>query len=216
MERTITVKGIGTVSTAPDYIEIPITIETQHMDYEKTVDHSGEKLDELRNSLWPLGFVKEDLKTVSFDVSPRYESEKDTKGNYQRVFRGYCCRHCMKLGFNKDMRRISQVFSALAKCPAKPEFDVRFTVREKAAVSEALLKSAAENALSKAKILCTASGVNLGALLRIDYNWGELNIYSDADFRVGACPSMAEDKCIDIEPENIENTDTVTFVWEIT
>ena len=59
--------------------------------------------------------------------------------------------------------------------------------------------------------------MKLGQLLIIDYNWDELNVYSDTKYKfdersfreLSAIPSM------DIEPDNIDVQDTATFVWEI-
>ena len=38
-------------------------------------------------------------------------------------------------------------------------------------------RSAAKNARKKAETLCAAIGAKVGSLVRIDYNWGEINIY---------------------------------------
>ena len=53
-----------------------------------------------------------------------------------------------------------------------PELSIVFTVKDPSAVNKELLKSATANAREKAEILCEASGVELGKLLIIDYNWG--------------------------------------------
>lgn len=88
-----------------------------------------------------------------------------------------------------------------------------------ARVSEELLINATENARAKAEILCKASGSTLGQLLNIDYNWGELNVYSRTSYEVEDCiqPLMAMSKCAapEIEPVDIDVTDTVAFTWEI-
>lgn len=49
----------------------------------------------------------------------------------------------------------------------------------------------------------------------IPYNWGELDIYSHTryDCCEDAMPLMA--KSIDIDPDDIDVSDTATFVWEI-
>lgn len=65
----------------------------------------------------------------------------------------------------------------------------RFYCLDPSAVNKELLKSATVNAREKAEILCEASGVKLGELLTIDYNWGELNIISHTDY-------MMEEKCM--------------------
>ena len=117
------------------------------------------------------------------------------------------------------MTRLSQALAAIAKCLAQPELSIAFTVKDATAVNEALLREATVNAKRKAELLCEASGVKLGQLLTIDYNWGELNIYSDTRYdmaeycMIDAAPMMA--KSIDIEPDDIDVRDTATFVWEI-
>ena len=80
---------------------------------------------------------------------------------------------------------------------------------------DASLRSATANAKKKAEILCEASGVTMGDLIAIDYNWGELDIYSHTryDCCEDAMPLMA--KSIDIDPDDIDVSDTATFVWEI-
>ena len=73
------------------------------------------------------------------------------------------------------------------------------------------------NAKRKAEILCEASGVKLGDLIAIDYNWGELDIYSHTryDCCEDALYPMAASKAIDIDPDDIDVSDTATFVWEL-
>ena len=55
--------------------------------------------------------------------------------------------------------------------------------------------------------------------LTIDYNWGELNVYSNTRYDMEeeclAVPMMAKCAEIDMEPDDIDVSDTATFVWEI-
>ena len=86
-------------------------------------------------------------------------------------------------------------------------------------ISEELLINATENAKTKAEILCKVSGNALGQLLNIDYSWGELNVFSRTTYDVEDCiqPLMAMSKCAapEIEPDDIDVSDTVTFTWGI-
>lgn len=219
MPRTITVKGIGKVSTKPDFVVLSMKLEAKDMKYDKAMDMAAEQLSQLNESLVSIGFEKDAVKTTNFNVDTEYDSYKDKQGNYQRVFSGFKCRHQLKLSFDFDMTRLSQALAAIAKCLAQPELSIAFTVKDATAVNEALLREATVNAKRKAELLCEASGVKLGQLLTIDYNWGELNIYSDTrydmaeDCMIDAAPMMA--KSIDIEPDDIDVSDTATFVWEI-
>ena len=129
------------------------------------------------------------------------------------------CSYRLTLAFDFDSKQLAQVISAIAECGAKPELSIAFTVKNPATVSEELLISATENARAKAEILCKASGSTLGQLLNIDYNWGELNVLSRTSYEVEDCiqPLMAMSKCSapEIEPDDIDVSDTVAFTWEI-
>lgn len=104
-------------------------------------------------------------------------------------------------------------------CLAHPQLSITFTVKDSTAINEEMLRSATANAKRKAEILCDASGMELGALLSIDYNWGELNVYSNTRYDMEeeclAAPMMAKCAEIDMEPDDIDVSDTATFVWEI-
>ena len=69
-------------------------------------------------------------------------------------------------------------------------------------------------------MLTEAAGVQLGDIVTIDYSWGEVEFISHP---MEKCMSLAEDCCmaspsgydIDIEPDDIDMSDTVTVVWRI-
>ena len=218
MPRTITVKGMGNVKTAPDYVVVSMNLEAQGMEYEETMEQAAQQIDYLNTSLEAVGFEKRSVKTTNFNVRTAYESVKDQNGNYKSIFNGYVCSHRLKVEFDFDTKRLAQTLSAISKSLAKPELSIAFTVKDPSAINKELLRSATINAREKAEVLCEASDVELGDLLTIDYNWGELNIVSRTDYmleeRVMAMPmrAMAD---MDIQPDDIDVSDTATFVWEI-
>ena len=217
MVRTITVKGIGKVSARSDYVILEMKLEAKDKQYDKVMDIATKQLTQLKQSLLSIGFEKDAVKTTNFNVYTDYDRYKDEHDNYQRVFNGFVCCHQLKLAFDFDLKRLSEVLVTIASCPTHLEFDIVFTVKNPTEINDALLKEATINAKKKAELLCEASGVKLGQLLTIDYNWGELNIYSDTKYKFDgktfkeflAIPSM------DIEPDDIDVRDTATFVWEI-
>ena len=218
MNRTVTIKGIGKLSLKPDQTVVSLTLKTVHADYDKATDEAAKRLEQLRDAITEIGFAKDDLKTASFDVGTEYESERDKNGNYKRIFAGYRVTHGLKLEFDFDSRRLSKVLGAIAACIAEPELNVQFTVKDREAVNAALLESACTNAKTKAEILTKASGVTLGELVSIDYNWGELHLYSPTRYEMEeACmmKASAAPTAMDIEPDDINVSDSVTFVWEI-
>ncbi len=214
--RTITVKGIGAVSVKPDLIVLRLSMETAEYEYDAAMKAAAEKIDFLNKALEAAGFEKKSAKTADFRVRADYDRLNDGKGNYTSVFMGYKCRHELKIEFDFDTKRLAKALSEISKCIAKPEISIDFTVKDSSAVSGELLKAAVKNAREKAEILCAASGAKLGELLSIDYNWGELHLYSATDYDVeGKCMMFGAADDMDIEPEEIKARDTATFAWEI-
>lgn len=214
--RTITVKGIGAVSVKPDLIVLRLSMETAEYEYDAAMKAAAEKIDFLNKALEAAGFEKKSAKTADFRVRADYDRLNDGKGNYTSVFMGYKCRHELKIEFDFDTKRLAKALSEISKCIAKPEISIDFTVKDSSAVSGELLKAAVKNAREKAEILCAASGAKLGELLSIDYNWGELHLYSATDYDVeGKCMMLGAADDMDIEPEEIKARDTATFAWKI-
>lgn len=217
MPRTITVKAIGNSSAKPDYVVLSMHLETQEMEYDKANNSAALRIQHLTETLMSLGFDKTDLKTTNFNIDTDYNNEKDRNGNYHRVFNGYNVIQDLKLSFDFDTNRLATALSAISRCISNPELSIRFTIKDATAVNEEMLRSATANAKRKAEILCEASGVELGQLIAIDYNWGELDVYSHTRYDMAdeclAAPMM--ERSIEIEPDDIETTDTATFVWEI-
>lgn len=217
MPRTITVKGIGKISAKPDYAVLSMFLKSCDKDYGKAMELADKELEQLREALTDAGFDKKALKTADFNVRTEYNNVENGSGNYRREFNGYAVSHSLKLEFDLDSKKLSKALSAVSGCLSDPELSIAFTVKDPSAVNEKLLCDAAQNAANKAKILCNASGVELGGLISIDYNWSELNILSETRCQVPRALRSAPASAfsMDIEPDDIDIRDTATFVWEI-
>ena len=220
MNRVITVKGVGTASVKPDYITLSMSVESVHKDYDKAMENAANRIEKLQEATVLSGYEKSDLKTINFAVDTRYENIKDRQGNYRREFSGYAVIYRLKLSFDMDSNQLAKVISAISESGAKPELSIAFTVKNPEKVKEALLISATQNAKMRAELLCIASGNQLGELLTSDYNWGELNIVSRTRYEMEDCliesmMGVAKFSTPEIEPDDIDVSDTVTFSWEI-
>ena len=170
MAKTITVKGVGKVSTRPDQILLTLNTEARDKEYEAAVEQASRQSEALTAAVKSAGFAQEELKTTRFNISTEYESVRDDQGNYRQVFCGYQCSQGFRLAFPLEMSRLGQVLSAIAASGTQPELHISFTVKDPTAIRAALLQSAAANARQSAEVLCAAAGTKLGQLLSIDYN----------------------------------------------
>lgn len=212
MNKTITVKGVGRISVKPDYVVISMTLESLDKDYGKAMEMASENIAELTEELLNVGFEKEDIKTTDFNVHADYENVKQRDDTYRQVFRGYLVRHHLKISFDFSSERLGEALSAIGDCLANPHLSVDFTVKDPTEVNEALLRAAAANARRKAEILCAGSGVKLGDLITINYDWSEITLRSETrlvdKFMKASAP-------LSFQPDDIEADDTATFVWEL-
>lgn len=205
--KTITVKGVGTASVKPDYITIRLEIVSVDKDYSKSVSGANKRIGTLQNALSKAGYAKEDLKTLSFRVGTSYEKKSAI----------YHCRYSLKLSFDLDTKRLAETIDSIADSDADAQFTIMFTVKNPEKVNKQILKSAAENARQKAEILCAASGVKLGELVEINYNWGEVNVVSASTYSMNRdMVRCASTPAPEFEPDDIKSEDSVTFVWEVT
>lgn len=216
MDRTITVRGIGTASVKPDFIAITLNIVSKDMEYTKSVENANKRIEMLQNAVVSSGFAKEDLKTLSFNVRTNYEGETDEHGRYRNVFAGYVCRYTLKLSFDMDAKRLAETLTAISDSGANAEFSIKFTVKDPEKISAELLRSATENARQKAEILCEASGAKLGTLIKIDYDWTDINVYSASAYTMEMERGVAAAGAVpEFEPEDIKSSDSAAFIWEI-
>lgn len=220
MERTIRVTGKGKISVKPDTIRLRISMEDTFREYDDALRHSTDSAELLKGMFEGLGYDRKALKTVLFNINTEYESYQDRDKSWKRRFKGYKYTHRMKIEFPADNQKLGKMLYALAHCPVEPEFSIEYTVADPEASKNELLGKAVKDSMQKASVLAEASGVKLDKILTIDYSWGEIDFVSRPlqEMSLRCC---AEDACspasydMDIEPDDIDITDTVTVVWNI-
>ena len=218
--RTIQVTGKGQIRVKPDMTRITISLDGLYKDYGETLRRSSEDTEGLKDLLAGFGFERTDFKTLNFSVDTEYESYQDRDGSYKQRFAGYRFRHVMKVEFLSDNDRLGKVLYALANCHVRPEFRISYTVKDPEAAKNELLGKAVADAKEKAAVLTKAADVALKDIQSIDYAWGEIDFeYRPMTGNVLAEKRMAAPMAgsydLDIVPDDIQVSDTVTVVWEI-
>lgn len=220
MDRVIKVTGKGKISVKPDMIRLMLTLQDKRESYEETLELSTKQVEQLKDCFDNLGFARTDLKTLNFDVNTEYEDYQDENKLWKRRFVGYKFVHAMKIEFDADNKRLGQILYALANAPVCPEFRITYTIKDTEAAKNKLLGKAVADSKEKARVLTEAAGVILGEIVTIDYSWGEIKFEAEPMRRnmlmMDKCSaSVAGSYDIDIEPDDIDVSDTVTVVWKI-
>lgn len=222
MERTIRVTGKGKLSVKPDTIRLIMTIEGMQEEYDMAVAQSAAMTEEVKDLFAKLDFERDEVKTLSFNVTTQYESYQAKDRSWKRRLEGYKFTHRMKVEFGVDNKRLGRVLYALGHAVARPEFHIEYTVAEPENCKNELLADAIRDSKAKAEVLTKAAGVILGNIVTIDYSWAELELVSrpmEQFMLAESCVRCSEDEGnaynIDVNPDNIEVADSVTVVWEI-
>ena len=218
--RTIRVTGRGQIKVKPDTTRITMTLTDVFEEYCETLLRSSEDTEALKDVLSAFGFERSDLKTLSFNVDAEYERYRDKNNDYKQRFVGYRFDHVLKVEFKSDNDRLGRILYALANCIVRPEFRISYTVKDPEATKNLLLGKAITDAAEKAAVLTRAGGVRLKDIQSIDYSWGEIDFEyrpMRGDARIECCSVQMSAKRyeLDIEPDDIDVSDTVTVVWEI-
>lgn len=217
--RTIQISGKGKIRVKPDLTRITIILEGVYKDYGESLKKSAEDTRILKDLFARHGFDRSDVKTLSFDVDTKYERYQKKDESYASRLVGYEFTHRLKVEFDMDNKRLGEIIYSLANTKAiSPQFHISYIVKDQEKSKNELLANAVSDAKTKADLLTKALGVSLGEIQTIDYSWREI-IFEERDIRLNkqvcfeASPSGSYD--IDIEPDDIEATDTVTIVWTI-
>lgn len=222
--RELKVTGKGKVVAVPDQIVLNIELNGTEQEYKKAYKQMEVATKEVQDLFQELDFEVKDLKTkkCEIEVSNERKYVEETR-SWEFVFKGYEYVHKMKIMFDKDNALLGKVLYGLSKCKSKPEVNISYTVKDVNAIKNTLLKNAIFDSKERAEVLAEAAGVVLGEILKIDYSWGEINLSTSVldsfldVMRLSDDSDCFEDEKfdMDIEPEDINITDTVTVVWKI-
>ncbi len=217
--RTVRVTGKGQLKLHPDMTRITISLTGSHREYGELLRKTSEDTDKLKELFAKFGFERTDLKTQNFNIETEYEGYQEENVWKQR-FIGYRFTHVLKLEFDSDNDRLGKILFALANSDTSPEFRISYTVKDPESAKNELLGKAVADAAAKAAVLTKAAGVRLMDIQSVDYSWGEISLETRPMNRMmaaGAKMAVMEEASydMDIEPDDIEVSDTVTVVWEI-
>ena len=203
MNRTITVRGRGTASSAPDAIRVSGEFSAVFPSYEEAVKASSTALRDLRKALGDAGFDMDDLRTTRLSVSPEYRSVDD-----RIVLTGYRFNHGMTIIEDSDPETVSRLLAAIYGCEGAPRFRLEYILRDQSKVQSEARAAAVCDARAKAKELACAAKVKLGDIIDIRYDSDSYG----GGMRLMGCNAACG---FDAVPEDIEVEDSVQIAWSI-
>lgn len=208
--RMIRVTGEGRIEVKPDQTVVDMELSAQDKDYGEAMAKAADSLKALEQSLEKAG-LSSGLKTSEFSADAVYDNVNEG-GGYKRIFSGYAVKQKLKLSFGYSSEKLFRAVTAVTDSGASPQFNIRFTVKDKKAISREAIKRAVKDAGEKAEALAAAAGAEIEGVESINYVKGSPRFYSETNvspmmLRAAAAP--------DIIPEDVSVTEYADVTYRI-
>lgn len=161
---TIQVTGNASVTTKPDRAEIDIGVVTQATQAQAAAAENGARLDSTLAALRKAVGEAADIKTISYALTPDYRYRP---GGGDPTITGYTATNVVRITLD-DLNKIGAVIDTATRSGANRVQDIRFTLRDPAAVHLQALREAAARAKAEADTLASALGVKVLRVLTVE------------------------------------------------
>lgn len=214
-EKLITVTGKGSIHVVPDVTRLEISLVSIHDNYVEAYAQAKENTDKLNGIMSELSLPKTLPKTIRLDIEKKTQNEYDKYNHYKgEKFLGFELDHRVKIDLGMDNVLLNSVIKKVGKDLKQAEINIGYTVKDPRPSELKMLERAVKDAKEKAAIMAKACGCKLGLVKSIDYSEHEIHIYSQARQIHGADEAACcEPESLDITPNDLSVSDSVTVVW---
>lgn len=183
----IIVNGTGHVLVNPDVAIVQFGAQaTQPTLNDATTDVSN-RISAILSIVKGMGVSDNDIKTVSYSISPQYNQIKNNNETPRIV--GYSVSNIVQVKIRK-LDNVGKIVDAAVNAGANTLGGLTFTIDDSSKAEADARKQAVQNAMDKAKQLTDAAGVKLGEMIYISENVNSPQPLSNRFF--GAAPAAAD------------------------
>lgn len=215
--RTFTVAAEGEVVAIPDIAEFDYAVITEGGE-----NLTSLKADNVANSnrinsyLKENGIAEEDIKTINYNISPRYQHFPCPVG--QRVcppseIVGYTITHSVRVKV-RDLTKVGELLSGVVTAGANSTSGLIFSIDNLETIQNQARNIAIQKAKDKAKNIANSAGVRLGKIVSINENFHTPFQFREMATKDLLAPDQAFTPPI-IEPGSQEVKVIINIIFEI-
>lgn len=170
--KTFSVDGTGDVDTTPDLATFSVTVTTDGgKNVVEVQSANAEKMNRVDAFLKDQGVAKEDLKTLQYNLSPRYTYTpcSPTGACPAPAIAGYNLTQTLRVKV-RDNAKLGDLLSGVVANGANSVSDVSFVVDDDSSAKDAAREKAIVDAQKKAAAIAQAAGFQLGKLVTLYEN----------------------------------------------
>jgi len=155
--NAITVQGASSITVTPTIAYVNIGVTTFDKNAATAQSENATKMDQVYKALASLGITKDKIKTISYNIYPRYDYKDNTS-----TLAGYDVTNEIQVTVT-DLTKVSKVLDMTVQQGVNQANSISFgiTDQERDAIYLKALSNAVANAKAKANTLATAAGVTI-------------------------------------------------------
>lgn len=188
-DRVIQVSGSGVVSLAADTATLQIGVNTRKESVKEAQKENANLMAAVMEAIKKAGIEEKDIMTSQFNVFSSYEYSTSVLGKETRT-PYYEVQNTVTVIIH-DLSMVGTVLDAVMEAGANTTYGISFSSTQANEAYQKALTRAVEDAMTKAKVLSAAAGVELGELIRIDATQ-KSNGYSRETYGITNSYSYAE------------------------
>ena len=165
-DRVIQVSGSGVVSLAADTATLQIGVNTRKESVKEAQKENANLMAAVMEAIKKAGIEEKDIMTSQFNVFSSYEYSTSVLGKETRT-PYYEVQNTVTVIIH-DLSMVGAVLDAVMEAGANTTYGISFSSTQANEAYQKALTRAVEDAMTKAKVLSAAAGVELGELIRID------------------------------------------------
>lgn len=214
-QKVISVSGRGAIHVVPDVTRVQLTLQSLHDSYEDAYAQAKTNTEKLAKIMEEVKLDSKLPKTTRMDIDKKTINEYDDHGHFTNTkFLGFALDHRVKLDIGMDNILLNNIVQRIGKLLKQAEINIGHTVKDIRPLRLKMLDRAVKDAKEKAEVMTAACGCKLGLVKNIDYSVQELHIFSEARIIHGADEAVGcNPESLDITPDDLEVSDTVTVEW---
>jgi uncharacterized protein YggE len=163
--RTISVTGEGEISGKPDMARLSAGVVTQAPTAAAALSANTTAMNRVFATLKMSGIPDNKIQTSNFSVQPQYPPFRPDAPEQRNII-GYQVSNQVSVTLD-DLTKLGPALDALVRSGANQLGEVSFSIANPKPLAERARTAAVADAMTKAKTLAAAAGVNLGPLLSL-------------------------------------------------
>jgi len=216
-DNVITVTGAGEIYAKPDIGIVSFAVVNEAKTVAEAMAENTKHMNAAIEAVKSQGVEEKDLKTVGFNIYPRYEwREKTTIPPYyegERVLAGYEVRQSLQVKI-RDLTKVGNIIQEATKAGANEVSDLQLTIDKEDELKTQARAEAIEQAKSKAKELASQLGIGLGRIKSFSES-GYEPIYYRTDYAKAESAAGMGGAAPDIQTGENKIEVNVVIVYEV-